>query len=77
MLDGIRVSVDRDGAGPDFLRADARVIDRGLPIHARGLRRVRVELRALDHADALGAPIGLTVHARQRSLPFDALAGAA
>ncbi len=59
------VRVNRDGARPDLLRADACMVDRRLSMHARRLRRVRVELRALDDPHAFGAPIVLTVHARR------------
>src|SRR5271170_7111913 len=50
-----------DGAGPDLLRPDAGEIDRRGAVHARGLRRVGVELVARDHLDAMGLPIGRTV----------------
>ncbi len=43
-------------AGPQFLRADAREIDRGRAVHAGGRRHVGVELVAGNDADAVMLP---------------------
>jgi hypothetical protein len=51
---GVRLDCDR--SGPDFLRADAGVINSRLPKHARGLGCVGIELVALDDADAVMLP---------------------
>src|SRR5271165_6521242 len=52
-----RVGPNRDRAGPNFLRADARVRDRRGPIHALGLWDVRIELRTRNDPHALLFPI--------------------
>src|SRR6185436_20190328 len=58
MRAGLGIRSDADGARPDLLRADASVVDRGLAIHAGRLRRVGVERRSRDHADAVVFPFG-------------------
>ena len=55
---GLGVGLDRDRARPDLLRPDASMVDRRLPEHARRLGRVRIELVAVDHADAVMLPAG-------------------
>ena len=54
---GLGVGVDMDRAGPDLLRPDPGEIDRRGAVHARGLRRVGVELIARDHLDAVRLPV--------------------
>ena len=63
MYAGLGVRSDADGPGPDLLSADARVVDRRLPEHARRLRSVGVKLVALDvaHTVVLPAIISLGV----------------
>src|SRR3954470_19433643 len=57
MRAGLRVRMDRHGAGPDFLRADPRCVDRGGAVHARRLRSIAIELVAPDDFHAVLAPI--------------------
>jgi len=51
------VGVDRHSAGPDLFRAGAGVIDRGCAIHARRLRRIRVEGIARDDFNPMFPPV--------------------
>ena len=57
MRAGLGVGVDLDRPGPDLLRAGAGEIDRRRPVHAGGLRGVRVELVARDDLDPVDLPI--------------------
>ncbi|MCD6073303.1 MAG: hypothetical protein K0Q70_186 [Rhodospirillales bacterium] len=50
------VGRDFDCPGPDLLRADAGMIDRHLAEHSRRLRRIRIELIALDDPHAIVLP---------------------
>src|SRR5688572_1579691 len=50
------VGVDGHRTCPDLLRADARIVDRRLAIHARSLRCVRIESVARDHPHAVMFP---------------------
>ncbi|CUX06387.1 hypothetical protein AGR1B_pTi0071 [Agrobacterium fabacearum S56] len=54
---GLGVRLDCDGACPDFLCADAGMIDGCLPEHARRLGRVGIELVALDDTDPVVLPM--------------------
>jgi len=56
MRAGLGVGPDRHRAGPQFLRAGAREIDRGLAVHARRRRHVGIELVAGDDANAVVLP---------------------
>src|SRR5262245_18700562 len=56
MRAGLGIGMDRDRAGPEFLRAGAREVDRRLAVHARRLRGVGVERVAGDDADAVMLP---------------------
>jgi hypothetical protein len=58
---GLGIGLDRDRAGPDLLRADAGMVDRGLPEHAGRLRRVGVELVAGDDPHAVMLPARLVI----------------
>ena len=57
MRAGLGVGMDADRAGPDLLCADARGIDRRGAVHAGRLRRVGVELVALDDPHAVVPPV--------------------
>src|SRR5438270_687349 len=57
MRPGLGIGVNADRTGPDLLGADASGVDRSGSIHARGLRRVRVELIAFDHPHAVVPPV--------------------
>src|SRR5471032_790633 len=61
MRSGFRIRMDRDRAGPDFLGAYASSVDCGRPIHSGRLWGIRIELIALDHLDAVLAPVGVLV----------------
>ena len=50
---GLGVGVDGDGARPELLRAHPCEVDGRLAVHARGLRRVGIELVAGDHPHAV------------------------
>ncbi len=63
MRPGLRVGLDRDGAGPDLLRAHAGVVDGGLAVHAGRLGGVGVERVARDHPHAVVLPFRLVVGA--------------
>ena len=54
---GLGIGMDLDRAGPDLLGADPRKVDRRGAVHARGLRRVRIELIARDDLDAVNLPV--------------------
>src|SRR5262249_22048917 len=56
MRAGLGVGLNTDGAGPELLRTDARVVDGRLAIHARRLRRIAVERVAGDDAHAVVLP---------------------
>ena len=56
MRAGLGVRLDRHRAGPQFLRAGAGEIDRGLAIHAGRRRHVGVELIAGNDAHAVVLP---------------------
>ncbi len=58
---GLGIGLDRDGAGPDLLGADTRMIDGRLPIHAGSLGRIVIELVPLDDANAVMFPPVLCV----------------
>src|SRR5262245_45873330 len=58
MRPGLGVGLGAYGSGPDLLRADARVVDRRLAVHAGRLRRVGIERGSRDHADAIVLPFG-------------------
>src|SRR3569832_788029 len=58
---GLGVGGDRHGAGPDLLRADARLVDCGLAEHAGRLRGVRIELVAFDDAHAVVLPAWIVI----------------
>src|SRR5277367_6921965 len=59
MRAGFGVGMDDDGAGPEFLRADAGVGDGFGAGHAGGLRGVGVEIVGADDAEAVEFPVGL------------------
>src|SRR5262249_61468801 len=61
MRAGLGVGLNTHGAGPELLRTDARVVDGGLAIHARRLRRIAVERVAGDDAHAVVLPFRLVV----------------
>jgi len=50
------IGCDRNRAGPDFLCADASMIDRNFAEHPRRLRRIRIELIALNDPHAVVLP---------------------
>jgi hypothetical protein len=54
---GFGVGMDDDGAGPEFLRADAGVRDGFGAGHAGGLRGVGVEVVGADNAQAVLFPV--------------------
>ena len=54
---GLGIGMDRHGARPDLLRADAGEVDGRLAIHAGRLRRVRVERPGRDDPDAPVLPL--------------------
>ena len=56
MRAGLGVRLDADRARPQFLRADAREIDRGRAIHAGRRRHVGIELIAGNDAHAVMFP---------------------
>jgi hypothetical protein len=56
MRAGLGIGLDGDGAGPQFLRAGAGEIDRGLAIHPRRRRHIGIELIAGNDADAVVLP---------------------
>src|SRR5277367_3747223 len=58
---GPGVRVDDDGAGPEFLRAGARVGDRCGAGHAGSLRSVGIEIVGADDAEAVVLPVGSLV----------------
>src|SRR5438477_557158 len=58
---GLRVRLNRHRARPDLCRPGARVRDRGRERHAGRLRRVQIQLVAVDDAHAVRAPIVLLV----------------
>src|SRR5271156_7182474 len=55
---GFGVGMDHDGAGPEFLCADASVGDGFGAGHAGSLRGVGVEVVGADDAEAVGLPVG-------------------
>ncbi len=57
MCAGFCIGMDRHRPGPNLLRADASEVDRGLSVHAGGLRGVRVKRASRDHAHAVVFPI--------------------
>ena len=57
MRAGLGVGVNIDGASPDLLRADTGLIDRRGAVHPRRLRRVGIQLIALDHPHTVQPPI--------------------
>jgi hypothetical protein len=56
MRAGLRVGMDVDGASPQLLRTDSREVDGRFAVHARRLRRVRIELARGDDANAVVLP---------------------
>ena len=54
---GLGIGMDVYRASPDLLRSNPGQVDRGGSVHAGGLRRVGVELIALDHPHAIQLPI--------------------
>ncbi len=56
MYASLRIRLDCDRPCPDFLRSNARVIDRSLTKHTRRLRSIRIELVSFDHAYAVVLP---------------------
>ena len=56
MRAGLGIGLDRHRAGPQFLRAGAGKIDRGLAIHARRRRHIGIELIARNDAHAVMLP---------------------
>src|SRR4030088_428070 len=56
MRAGLGVGLDGHGAGPQFLRADPRKMDRGLAIHPWRRGYVGIELVAGNDADAIMLP---------------------
>src|SRR5258706_1390839 len=54
---GLGLRVDHHRAGPELLRAGARVGDRGGAVHPRRLRRVDVELGRFDDPHAVELPL--------------------
>ena len=82
MRAGLGVGLDGHRAGPQFLRAGAGEIDRGLAVHARRRRHVGIELVAGNDADAVMLPavvVRMVVRMRvSRSLRYfrvDSVAG--
>jgi hypothetical protein len=62
MRAGLGVGLDGHGARPQFLRADAGEIDRGLAVHPGGRGHVGIELVAGNDADAVMLPaLGVVV----------------
>ena len=61
MRAGLGIRLDGDGAGPQFLRADAGEIDRGLAVHAGGRRHIGIELIAGNDPDTIVLPAALAV----------------
>src|SRR5207253_166198 len=76
MRTGLRIRMDVDGARPQLARPDAREIDRSLAVHARRLRRVRIELVAGDDAHAVMLParvgkiVGMVGHVFQSTAAY-------
>ncbi len=58
---GLGVGLDAHGAGPQLLRADARVVDRGLAVHAGCLRGIAIERLARNDAHAVVLPFFVVV----------------
>src|SRR5262249_13453128 len=58
MRAGLGIGMDADRPGPEPLCAGAGEINRGLALHARRLRRIRVERVAGDDAHAVMLPPG-------------------
>src|SRR5438105_14857245 len=56
MCAGLGVRPDGHGAGPQFLRADPREIDRGLAVHPRPRRHVGVKLVSRNDANTIMLP---------------------
>jgi len=56
MRAGLGIGLDGHGARPQFLRADAGKIDRGLAIHPGGRGHVGIKLVARNNADAIMLP---------------------
>ena len=66
------VGMDRHRARPQLLRADAGEIDRGLAVHSRGLRGVRIERPGGHDAHAVVLPGGRgVVGVGHREAPAD------
>ena len=57
MRASLGIGVDGHRPGPDLLRADAGMIDRGATVHAWGLRRVGVERSRRDHPHPVMFPL--------------------
>ena len=53
------VGVNADGSGPDFLRPNPRVVDRGGAAHSRCLRGVRIQRILGDNLHPIGFPVDL------------------
>jgi hypothetical protein len=53
----LRVWLDHDGASPELARSGSSVGDGGCPCHARGLRRVGVQIAGWNDFDAVVLPI--------------------
>jgi uncharacterized protein YjbJ (UPF0337 family) len=56
MRAGLGVRLDRHGAGPQFLRANAGEVDGSLSIHPRSRGHIRVKLIAWNDANAIVLP---------------------
>src|SRR6185312_11197629 len=56
MRSGFGVGLNGDGSGPDLLRANARIVDRRLAVHAGRLRGVGIERVAGNDAHAVMFP---------------------
>src|SRR5262245_12929208 len=69
MRAGLGIGLNAHRARPDFLRADARIIDRGLTVHARRLRCIGIKRVPGNDAHAVVLPfgrvlvVGLAIHA--------------
>jgi hypothetical protein len=56
MRAGLGIGLDRYRSGPQFLRANAGKIDRGLAVHSRRRRNIGIELIAWNDANPIVFP---------------------
>jgi hypothetical protein len=73
MYASLRIRLDCDRSCPDFLRSNARVIDRSLTKHTWRLRSIRIKLVSFDHAYAVVLP---TIRMFMMIVTHDLLPGA-